>query len=451
MRIAYLDCFSGLSGDMFLGAAVGAGVPLEKLQQAARSLNLGADLSGHTVQRAGLSAFKVDVLIHGRPDQPADDPASSTDAHQRHSHDEDSAHAHTHAHDVSHAHVHSHRGLPEIRQLLSTAPLSTFVRDFAVKAFTLLAEAEGKIHGQPPESIHFHEVGSEDAIVDIVCAGVAAEHLAASRWYVSSLNVGSGTVQCAHGVLPVPAPATAELLRGLPIYSAGPPKELLTPTGAAILRALDVQFAPLPPITLTATGYGAGAREFTSQANAVRLLLGELTMSRASVMPSFGADAGVNESVLVLEANLDDMNPQIVPHVMERLLAAGALDTSVTPIQMKKGRPGLLLTVLASPELAEVLSRILLAETTTLGVRMRTEQRRTLERRHETVESPWGPIRVKLGFLEGTLVNCAPEFEDCRSIAERTGEPLKSVLQQALVLFWAGRERRGPDRLRNHP
>ncbi len=180
------------------------------------------------------------------------------------------SHDSTHAHNDAHVPL-THRGLPEIRQLLAAAPLSTFVRDFALKAFTLLAEAEGKIHGQPPESIHFHEVGSEDAIVDIVCAGVAAEHLAARRWYVSSLNVGSGTVQCAHGVLPVPAPATAELLRGLPIYSAGPAKELLTPTGAAILRALGVQFAPLPPVTLTATGYGAGAREFPGHANAVRL------------------------------------------------------------------------------------------------------------------------------------------------------------------------------------
>ena len=437
MRIADLDCFSGLSGDMFLGAAVGAGVPIEKLQQVARALNLGADLTCSTVQRAGLASTKVEVVIHGRPDRPADAPASVAAHH--HPHDDAHAHAHSHAG----AHAHTHRGLPEIRQLLSAAPLSHFVRDFALKAFTLLAEAEGKIHGQPPESIHFHEVGSEDAIVDIVCAGVAVEHLAVSRWYASALNVGSGTVQCAHGVLPVPAPATAELLRGLPIYSAGPAKELLTPTGAAILRALEVQFAPLPHITLNVTGYGAGAREFTGQANVVRLVLGELTAPMAAPLPSFSTEAGVSESVLVLEANLDDINPQVVPHVMELLLAAGALDTSVAPIQMKKGRPGLVLTVLAPPALAEALSRILLTETTTLGVRMRTEQRRILERRHEIVQSPWGPIRVKLGFLEGTLANCAPEFEDCRAIAERTGEPLKSVLQQAIALFWAGRERRG--------
>ncbi len=471
MRIAYLDCFSGLSGDMFLGAAVAAGVPFEKLQQAARSLSLGADLTLEAVTRAGLASTKVEVLIHGRPDQPLD--IAEAAAHS-HSHSDDSAHSHshgehTHTHDShshdSHSHAepgshstvqspaHAHRGLPEIRQLLAAAPLSQFVRDFALKAFTLLAQAEGKVHNQPPVSIHFHEVGSEDAIVDIVCAAVAAEHLAATRWYASALNVGSGTVKCAHGLLPVPAPATAELLRGLPIYSAGPAKELLTPTGAAILRALGVQFAPLPPVTLTATGYGAGARDFPGHSNIVRLSLGELAESstpppQPSARQSGGngsgfTDSGFDEKIIVLEANLDDINPQILPYVVDKLLAAGALDAFVTPIQMKKGRPGFLLTVLALPTLAEVLSRILLMETTTLGVRLRTEVRRTLQRRHETVESPWGPIRVKLGLLQSEVVNCAPEFEDCQSIAQRTGEPLKNVIQQAIRLYWAGRDPRG--------
>jgi len=467
MRIAYLDCFSGLSGDMFLGAAVAAGVPFEKLQQAARSLELSADLTAETVTRAGIAATKVQVIIHGRPDQPLDlSEAPATELSHTHSHSESAARAHSHSHG-EHAHSHDehdshstvqspphvHRGLPEIRQLLASAPLSDFVRTFALKAFTLLAEAEGKVHNQPPESIHFHEVGSEDAIVDIVCAAVAAEHLAASRWYASALNVGSGTVRCAHGLLPVPAPATAELLRGLPIYSAGPAKELLTPTGAAILRALGVQFVPLPAVTLTASGYGAGARDFPGHSNVVRLSLGELAESstpppQPSARQSGGngngfTDSGFDEKIIVLDANLDDINPQILPYVVDKLLSAGALDAFVTPIQMKKGRPGFLLTVLAPPTLAEVLSRILLAETTTLGVRLRTEVRRTLQRRHETVKSPWGPIRVKLGLLHSEVVNCAPEFEDCQSIAQRTGEPLKNVIQQAIALYWAGRDARG--------
>jgi pyridinium-3,5-bisthiocarboxylic acid mononucleotide nickel chelatase len=285
--------------------------------------------------------------------------------------------------------------------------------------------------------------------VDIVCAAVAVEAIAADRWYCSALNLGSGTVQCAHGVLPVPAPATAELLRGAPVYSSGIPKELLTPTGAAILRALDVRFEPLPRITLSATGYGAGARDFPGSANVVRLVIGE-SADEAAGWPTSAphlsaqmwgnddnaADEG-SDTITVLEANLDDMNPQLFSYVQQKLLSSGALDAFGVPVQMKKGRPGIVLTVLATPAHAELLARILLTETTTLGVRMRQEQRRILAREHVTVESCWGPIRVKLGRLRGEVVNCAPEFEDCRTIAEATGVPLKTVLQEALRLYLA--------------
>jgi pyridinium-3,5-bisthiocarboxylic acid mononucleotide nickel chelatase len=447
MRIAYLDCFSGISGDMFLGAAVDAGVPLEKLESVAAALGLNTGLASHRTQRGGLSATKIDVLIHGRPDQPCPDQPSYDQPREL---EPVHAHQHSHAHQ-SHTPVreaghppHVHRGLKEIREIIAAAPISPAAQAFARKTFDLLAQAEARIHNREAESIHFHEVGSEDAIVDIVCAAVAVEAIAADRWYCSALNLGSGTVQCAHGVLPVPAPATAELLRGAPIYSSGIQKELLTPTGAAILRALDVRFEPLPRITLSASGYGAGTRDFPGSANVVRLLIGEQedacsSLSSISSAQTWGSDHAPDntDTITVLEANLDDMNPQLFSYVQQKLLSAGALDAFGVPVQMKKGRPGIVLTVLASPALSESLARILLTETTTLGVRMRQEQRRILDREHVTVQSCWGPIRVKLGRLRGEVVNCAPEFEDCRTIAEATGVPLKTVLQEALRLYLA--------------
>jgi uncharacterized protein (TIGR00299 family) protein len=473
---------------MFLGAAVGAGVPFEKLEAVAHALGLHAGLAIARVERSGIAAAKVDVLIHGRPDQPLDQPApphqhehadehehSHEHAHEHphehahehphehehlheheHEHSHPHEHEHTHPHEHSHEdlpapphqdHAHTHRGLPEIREIIARAPISVAAQAFALKAFTLLAQAEAKIHNLDPETIHFHEVGSEDAIVDIVCSAVAVELIAADHWYCSALNVGSGTVKCAHGILPVPAPATAELLRGAPIFSSGIQKELLTPTGAALLRALDVRFEPLPPLTISATGYGAGAREFPGSPNVVRLTIGESVPARkaawsasvpdSSAQMSSTANASDSDTVTILEANLDDMNPQLFSYVQQKLLSAGALDAFGVPVQMKKGRPGLIFTVLAAPADAEPLARILLTETTTLGVRMRREQRRILGRQHVTVKSHWGPIRVKLGLLQGEVVNCAPEFEDCRSIAESTGVPLKAILQEAMRLYFA--------------
>jgi hypothetical protein len=454
MRIAFLDCFSGISGDMFLGAAVDAGVPLEKLHAVACALGINAELASRRVERGGLAATKVDVIINGCVDLPREvfHELSHAGPHE-HSHEPKPSHPH--------AHAHNHRGLPEIQEIIANAPISPAAKAFALKAFELLAQAEAKIHNRPPESIHFHEVGSEDAIVDIACSAVAVEALAADLWYCSALNVGSGTVQCAHGVLPVPAPATAELLKGAPVFSSGIQKELLTPTGAALLRALNVRFEPLPPITLSVTGYGAGTRDFPGSPNVVRLSLGEsVELSKNAGCPTFAPapsaltwesenstagcpsseqtwDVDNADSITVLEANLDDMNPQLFSYVQQKLLSAGALDAFGVPVQMKKGRPGIVFTVLAAPALAETMARILLTETTTLGVRIRHEQRRILEREHVTVQSPWGPIRVKLGRLQGEVVNCAPEFEDCRSIAESTGVPLKTVLQEAMRLYLA--------------
>jgi hypothetical protein len=439
MRIAYLDCFSGLSGDMFLGAAVAAGVPFEKLQAVAQALNIGAELACRPVERAALAATKIDVLIHGHADRPQD----LESAHE-HSHEHSHSHEHLHSHVVEASH--SHRGLPEIRRIIAGAPFSARAQAFALRAFELLAQAEATVHNRDAESIHFHEAGSEDAIVDILCAAVAVEHIDAERWYSSALNVGSGTVRCAHGVLPVPAPATVELLRGAPIFSSGVQKELLTPTGAVLLRALDVRFEPLPPIAISATGYGAGARELAGTPNVVRLTIGETPASATGAAPEASAaypseaeltwDSVRSDAVVILEANLDDMNPQLFGYVQQKLLDAGALDAFAVPVQMKKGRPGIILTVIAAPADSEKLSRILLAETTTLGVRTRTEQRRILDRRHVTVDSAWGPIRIKLGLLgTGEVVNCAPEFEDCRRIAEAAGVPLKAVMQEAMRLY----------------
>jgi uncharacterized protein (TIGR00299 family) protein len=414
---------------MFLGAAVDAGVPLEKLQNVASALGLNTGLASSRTERGGLAATKIDVLIHGRPDQPSDVQRHNAEPTHSHTHETHAHHSHQaeHSREAVHSHSpHVHRGLREIREIIARAPISPAAQAFALKTFELLAQAEGKVHNRPPESIHFHEVGSEDAIVDIVCSAVAIEAIAADRWYCSALNLGSGTVRCAHGVLPVPAPATAELLRGAPVYSSGIQKELLTPTGAAILRALDVRFEPLPRIKLTVTGYGAGARDFPGSANVVRLVIGEQEAAENAA-----------DTITVLEANLDDMNPQLFSYVQQKLLSSGALDAFGVPVQMKKGRPGIVFTVLAPVAQAELLARILLTETTTLGVRMRQEQRRILAREHVTVASCWGPIRVKLGRLQGEVVNCAPEFEDCRRIAEATGVPLKTVLQEALRLYLA--------------
>lgn len=409
---------------MFLGAAVSAGVPLEKLSSVAEALGLGAHLEAKAVERAGIAATHLVVTVHGHSEEPLDE-AEHDHGHSHDEHGHIHEHPHGHGHEHTHEHPHVHRGLPEIRRIIAAAPIHERARETALKAFSLLAEAEGKIHNRPPEEIHFHEVGSEDAIVDIVCAAVAAEALGVERWYASAMNVGSGTVRCAHGTLPVPAPATAELLKGVPIYSAGPQKELLTPTGAAILRALGAEFAPMPAAALTATGYGAGGRDFPGHANVLRLMLGETAASTAT------------DSVVVMEANLDDLSPEVVGYAQQKLMEAGALDAFVTPVQMKKGRPGMLLTVLAAPGDEQKLARLLFTETSTLGIRRRLEQRHVLERRRESVNTPWGPVRVKLGIFAGEVVNRAPEFEDCRRAAEAHQIPLKRVMQEALRLSHA--------------
>jgi uncharacterized protein (TIGR00299 family) protein len=438
MRLAYLECFAGAAGDMFQGALLDAGVPAAVLEDAVRALNIGASLQIGKVDRSGITATKVHVLDHGRIAD-ADEPSHTELPHQHeHSHghapktqhlhkgghhDHDHAHNHEHTHERDHAHG---RSLTEIRALIAGAQLDSRVQQLALRAFDLLGAAEAKIHNVPIDAIHFHEVGAVDAIVDIVasCAGIV--HLNIGRWYSSSLNVGGGMIDCAHGRFPVPAPATAELLRGVPTYSAHIGKELLTPTGAALLRTLDPAFGPQPAMRAEHIGYGAGTRNPKGFPNVLRLTVGESVEDQP-------ATEYLTDEVIVLESALDDCSPQVLAYVSEQALALGALDVMLVPVQMKKGRPGTLITLLCKPDTDSVFADLLFRETSTLGIRTRRESRLILQRELLTVDTQYGPIRVKrASTTQGDTRNLAPEFEDCRAVAEQANVPLKDVQQAAL-------------------
>lgn len=405
MRIGYLDCFAGISGDMLLGALVDVGVSRALLEETAAALNIVAALKFSSVDRSGISATKVDVL----------DAASGKVADQAH------AHEHHHHHEHQH-HVHG-RSWKQIRELIERAPLEAGTKRLALRAFELLAHAEAKIHNRPVEGIHFHEVGAVDTITDIVCAAAGLSSLDVDAWFASPVNTGSGFVQCAHGLFPVPAPATAELLKGIPAYSAGVQKELTTPTGAAILRALDCAFDNVPAFAAKIIGYGAGTRNPKDFPNVLRLSIGQTGDRKIES----------NERITVLECAVDDAAPQLTAHVMDRALEEGALDVMCTPVVMKKGRMGSLLTVLCRPERREELENLLLLETTTLGLRVREEDRIVLQRRFTEVETPFGMVRIKIGSRDGSDVNWMPEYEDCAAAARRHAVPLKQVMQAALA------------------
>jgi hypothetical protein len=339
---------------------------------------------------------------------------------------ESSAQPHRHEHDHSHAHDRG-RGLGEIRGIIGKAAISDIAKNSALAVFEALGTAEAKIHDTKIENIHFHEVGAVDAMVDIVCAAVGAEALGVDEFICSPLNVGGGTVNCAHGTLPVPAPATLELLKHAPLYSSGTQFELVTPTGAAIVKTLVKRFTSFPRMKVEKIGYGAGTRDFDGQANVVRITVGD---AQAEVSSDIS-----QETIAVLEANIDDMNPQVFGYVMDRLLADGALDAFGMPLQMKKNRPGILLTVLCRTEDAAKLTHLIFMETTTLGVRQREETRHALAREWVTVATRWGDVRLKVASMNGTVTNYAPEFEDCRRIATERHIPLKIVMQEALQLY----------------
>jgi len=432
MRIAYLDCFSGISGDMFLGALVDAGVTPTIFEEAVAALNIGARLEMSRVNRSGISATKADVIVNEIKDQPREKFASGSPAH---------LHFHTYSGDLEHDHSeHEHHGraLSQIREIIRGASLSDSAKQTAIAIFEKLGAAEAKIHNVPIQQIHFHEVGAVDALVDIVCAAVGAEALGVDEFICSPLNVGGGTVTCAHGTFPVPAPATVELLKGAPVYSSGIQAELVTPTGAAIVAILAKRFASFPQMNIDRTGYGAGTRDFPGHANVLRITVGENlvdTETGGDGHATHSSNKPSRENIIVLEANLDDLTPQVFGYVMNQLLEAGALDVFSTPVQMKKNRPGILLTVLAKREDAGKLSRIIFAETTTLGVRRREESREVLARKWQTVTTRFGDIRIKLASLNGTVTNYAPEYEDCRRIAAEHRVPLKTVMQEAVQEF----------------
>jgi uncharacterized protein (TIGR00299 family) protein len=457
---------------MFLGALVDAGVPPKLFEETVGALNIGARLESVRVMRGGISAMKVDVYVDGQKDLPrevflqqkeanedrsspthsnshghshdhtADRDAAEHDAADSHSagshsaehHSSDHAHPHDHSHSRDSVHdnatsVHTHgRGLQEIKAIIQQSAISLGAKNVAIKIFEALGEAEAEIHGSSLNEVHFHEVGAVDAMVDIICAAVGAEALAIDEWVCSPLNVGGGTVRCAHGTLPVPAPATIKLLSHAPVYSAGPAVELVTPTGAAIVKTLATRFASFPAMTILKASYGAGTREFADHPNVLRLTLGEAA-------PALGAEttsAASNDTITVLEANLDDLSPQVVGYAMERLLTEGALDVFSIPVQMKKNRLGTLLTVLAKTEDADRLAKLMFAETSTLGIRRRDERRQVLDRRWQTVETSWGPVRMKVANINGSISNYAPEYEDCRKLAREKQVPLRNVMQEAI-------------------
>ena len=455
MRIGYLDCFSGISGDMLLGALVDAGVPFETLAATAAALNVGARLEMRKVSRGGIAGTKVDVVVEpsGGEDQGSGDPGRHEHQHSQSSHQHSHSHSHAghehsqshehgheqgHEHDHGHSHDHAaqpghahapHRSLSTILKIIAEAPLGDAVKKRASRAFQLLGEAEAAIHQVPVETVHFHEVGAVDTIVDIVCTAAGCAMLCVDRWMASPLNVGSGTVECAHGTLPVPAPATLALLGNAPVYSAGPAMERVTPTGAAILRMLDVQYGPLPAMRVGASGYGAGGRDTPGQPNLVRLLVGE--ESAAQEIPV--------EPIAVIETVIDDSSPQLIAYVSELLLEAGAWDVYRVSVRMKKGREGVQLTVLCHPDRVATLREMIFRETTTIGLHWRVEQKASLAREFAEVQTAWGPVRIKIArWASGEVANAAPEYEDCRALARKHSIPLKQVMQAAMRAFTSG-------------
>ncbi len=407
MKDLYFDCFSGASGDMIVGALIDAGVPLDEIRGALGSLSIDRDaVWTERVQRAGIGATKFHVR--------------GEDADHAHHH-------HAHAGGIA-TEAHAHRTLPEIYALIDGSRVSAAGKNRAKALFARLGEVEGGIHGTPVDKVHLHEVGSLDSIVDIVSAVHALELVSADRIVASPLNVGSGTIRSAHGLYPVPAPATVRLLEGVPIYSGTQRTEMVTPTGALLITAYATEFGGIPAMKIAKIGYGAGARSFDDTPNVLRVLIGE-------------ADAAApSHTVVVIEAEIDDMNPQIFGVVMDKLLANGALDVFYTPIQMKKNRPGTLLSAIAPPDARERLTSTIFRETTTIGVRYREMTRECLDRETQTVTTPFGPVRIKVARRDGEVLNASPEFDDCVRLAEGSGRSVKEV-QAAATKAWLDSQR----------
>ena len=380
MKLCYFDAFSGISGDMTVGSLLDAGADWTALESALKSMNLGASFRNEKTKRKGMAASKFSV------DAPEEK---------------------------------KHRHLPHIEKIIEAGEISDKARANSLAVFRRLGEAEARSHNVPIEKVHFHEVGAIDSICDIVGACVALDSLGVDEVYCSKINVGSGTVNTEHGVLPVPAPATSELLKNCPIYASGPESELTTPTGAALVTTLAKGFGALPAVRMTGQGFGAGDKDFPMQANVLRVLIGERT------------EATETTTVSILEANIDDSTPQVLGYTTERLLEAGALDVTLTPVYMKKNRPGTMLSVIARPEMTDTLAQTIFAETSTLGIRTYEAQRRVMARTTDEVNTPYGVIRVKHAG-NGSF---APEFDDCRKAAVAQGVPLRAVIAEATEAF----------------
>ena len=428
-KTLYFDCFSGASGDMVLGALLDLGLPLDDLRGALGSLALqGIDIGADRVLRAGVSATKLRVVDSGHRTPDTGQRRQEHGGHEEGGHGGPDHHHHGHSHDHDHAHAgahahhHDHHSLKEIAAAIGRSALSPESRGRATHMFERLAEAEAAIHSMPVEKVHLHEVGALDSIIDIVGSVYGLDQLRADAVAASALNVGGGTVKCAHGVFPVPAPATARLLQGVPVYSGDVQMELVTPTGALIVTEYAKAYGPLPAMTIDRIGYGAGDRDPKRHPNVLRLLVGET----ATASP---------HRVVEIVCEIDDMNPQLFGPLMDRLLAAGAVDVFYASVQMKKNRPGTLVTVLAPPDMREALSGILFAETTTIGVRYQEMTRDCLEREIVTVETPLGAIRFKVARRAGQVLNASPEFDDCARIATARSLPVKEVQAVAMTAW----------------
>jgi uncharacterized protein (TIGR00299 family) protein len=385
MKTLYFDCFAGASGDMILGAMVAAGVDRESLTHQLESLSVqGFTIEFATVNRSGIGATYARVQT----------------AEQR-----------------------THRHLGDVLQIIYASRLSDNVKDRAAKIFSRLAEAEARVHNEPVEHVHFHEVGALDAIVDVVGAAICFDLLGIERFVCSPLHVGSGTVDMAHGTFPVPPPAVVELLKGIPVYATEIKGELVTPTGAAIIATVCEEFGALPQMTIDRTGYGAGTREYEKFPNVLRVFVGEVS-APASVGPN-------TEPLWMIETNIDDLSPQVLGHVMDLALRMGALDCYFTPVQMKKNRPGILISILCRDSERVKLSEMLFRETTTLGLRSYAVQREALDREVVSVETRYGPIDVKVARMHGEIVNQMPEYEQCHRAAQQASVPLRQVEDEA--------------------
>lgn len=384
MKIAYLDCFSGASGDMLLGALVDAGLPLADLKAEIAKLGLSHyELEARPIQKKGIGGTQVAVIV-------------DTERHQH------------------------RRRLADITGIITRSSLDGEVKKRSLAIFRRLAEAEAKVHGTSVDEVHFHEIGAMDSIIDVVGAVAGIQAMGIRKIFCSALHVGTGTVECAHGTLPVPAPATAELIRGKPVYATGVVGELLTPTGAAVLTTLSEGFGPMPAMTVQRIGYGAGTSELPIP-NLLRLSIGT-------------ADAALGqcdmEQVAVMETNIDDMNPQFFDYLIGKMLTMGALDVFLTPVHMKKNRVGTLLTILCRPAAVTEFADFVLRETTSIGLRWRIENRIIAKRYIETVETTYGPINCKIARIGDEIVNVAPEYEDCKRAALQRGVPLKKVVRE---------------------